>query len=167
MKSANCISATGRIPLTDRPMAEPTIRLSASGVSITLAVPNSSSNPCVTLKTPPALPTSSPSTITDSSERISSASPSWMACSRFFVAIGTLSLRVDAGEHVFGIGERGVLGVFARLCDLSLYTLRDLIPPRLVQDVVLHQVLLEANDGVFLAPLLYLLALSVSTVVVV
>src|SRR5215208_1764129 len=167
MKSANCISATGRIPFTERPMAEPTIRLSASGVSITLAAPNSSCNPCVTLKTPPALPTSSPSTITDSSERISSASPSWMAWSRFFVAIGIPKPPRRRRRGRLGVGERGVLCVFTRLCDLSLYALRDLISLRLVQDAVLHQILLEADDGVLLAPLLYLLALAVSTIVVV
>ncbi len=87
IKSANWISATGRIPLTESPMAEPTIKLSASGVSKTRASPNSSCNPCVTRKTPPARPTSSPRTITLSSARISSASPSWMAWSRLFVAI--------------------------------------------------------------------------------
>ncbi len=42
IKSANCISATGRIPFTESPMAAPTIRLSASGVSITRSGPNSS-----------------------------------------------------------------------------------------------------------------------------
>ncbi len=39
IKSENWISATGRIPLTESPMAEPTIRLSARGVSITLRLP--------------------------------------------------------------------------------------------------------------------------------
>jgi hypothetical protein len=87
MKSPNCISATGRMPLTDNPIAAPTMRLSASGVSTTREAPNSSISPCVTRKTPPARPTSSPITITDSSARISSASPSAIACSKFFVAM--------------------------------------------------------------------------------
>src|SRR5215204_6357903 len=71
------------------------------------------------------------------------------------------------GEYVFGVGEWGVLSVLARLCDLSLYALRDLIPLRLIQDAVLHEVLLESDDGVLLAPLLYLFAFPVPSVVVV
>ena len=77
-------------------MAEPTIRLSASGVSITRSGPNSFCNPSVTRNTPPARPTSSPRTITDSSERISSANPSPIACNRLFVAKAHLPFRVDA-----------------------------------------------------------------------
>src|SRR5215208_483446 len=153
MKSANCISATGRIPLTERPMAEPTIRLSARGVSMTRRDPNSSWSPWVTLNTPPALPTSSPITITVSSARISSASPSWIACNRFFSAI-SLTLGVDALERLFGIGEGRLFRVLARLGDLRLYLGRYLLSPLLVEEPVLHQILLEAHDRVLLAPLL-------------
>src|SRR5215208_2258483 len=166
MKSANCISATGRIPLTERPMAEPTIRLSARGVSMTRRDPNSSWSPWVTLNTPPALPTSSPITITVSSARISSASPSWIACNRFFSAI-SLTLGVDALERLFGIGEGRLFRVLARLGDLRLYLGRYLLSPLLVEEPVLHQILLEAHDRVLLAPLLDLLALAVAPVVVV
>src|SRR5687767_11672736 len=165
MKSANCISATGRIPLTESPMAEPTIRLSASGVSMTRKGPNSSWSPCVTRKTPPALPTSSPITMTVSSERISSASPSWMACSRFFSAIS--SLRVDALERLLGLGEGRLLRVLARLGDLGLNLGGDLFFPCLIEDPVLQEVPLEAGDGVLQPPLLDLLALAVAAVVVV
>src|SRR5215212_2105434 len=166
MKSANCISATGRIPLTERPMAEPTIRLSARGVSMTRRDPNSSWSPWVTLNTPPALPTSSPITITVSSARISSASPSWIACSRFFSAI-SLTLGVDALERLFGIGEGRLFRVLARLGDLRLYLSRYLLSPLLVEEPVLHQILLEAQDRVLLAPLLDLLTLAVTPVVVI
>src|SRR5215216_7679845 len=166
MKSANCISATGRIPFTERPMAAPTIRLSASGVSSTREGPNSSWSPCVTRNTPPARPTSSPIIITVSSERISSASPSWMACSRFFSAI-SLTLRVDALERLFGVGEGGFFRVLARLGDLGLNLGRYLLFPLLVEEPVLHQILLEADDRVLLAPLLDLFALAVAPVVVV
>ena len=79
MKSANCISHTGRIPTTAAPIAVPTIPDSASGVSITRPAPNSSMNPSVTLKAPPNVPMSSPMQNTDSSARISSRSPSEIA----------------------------------------------------------------------------------------
>src|SRR5918997_6954697 len=166
MKSANCISATGRIPLTESPMAEPTIRLSASGVSMTRRGPNSSWSPCVTRKTPPALPTSSPITITVSSVRISSASPSWMACSRFFSAI-SLTLRVDALERLLGVGVGRLLGVVARLGDLGFDPTLDLFLPVLIEEPVLLEILLEADYRVLQPPLLDLLALAVPAVVVV
>jgi hypothetical protein len=53
MKSANCISATGRIPMIAAPVHAPTIAVSASGASITRQCPNSSWNPSVTLNAPP------------------------------------------------------------------------------------------------------------------
>ena len=74
MKSANWISGTGRRPLTAAPIDAPTIIDSVSGVSSTRSPPNSSNSPSVARKTPPFLPTSSPSTTIDSSRRISSAS---------------------------------------------------------------------------------------------
>ena len=80
MKSANCISAIGRIPTTAAPMAVPMIPDSASGVSITRSGPNSSMKPSVTLNAPPKTPMSSPITRTRSSERISWRMPSEIAC---------------------------------------------------------------------------------------
>ena len=53
MKSANCISATGRIPIIAAPVQPPTIAVSESGASITRQGPNSSWKPSVTLKAPP------------------------------------------------------------------------------------------------------------------
>ena len=53
MKSANCISATGRRPMSAAPVAPPTIAVSESGVSSTRHGPNSSWKPSVTLKAPP------------------------------------------------------------------------------------------------------------------
>src|SRR5215216_3531847 len=147
MKSANWISATGRIPFTERPMAEPAIRLSASGVSITLEGPNSSWRPCVTRNTPPAR-------------------PSWMACKRFFSAI-FLALRVDAFERLFGIGERRLFGVVARLGDLGFDLGRQLLFLLVVQNPVLLEILLETDYRVLQAPLLDLLALAIPSVVVV
>ena len=53
MKSANCISATGRRPISAAPVAPPTIAVSESGVSSTRHGPNSSWKPSVTLNAPP------------------------------------------------------------------------------------------------------------------
>ena len=53
MKSANCISATGRIPISAAPVQLPMIAVSESGASITRHGPNSSWKPSVTLKAPP------------------------------------------------------------------------------------------------------------------
>ncbi len=52
MKSANCISATGRMPMIAAPVQPPTIAVSESGASITRHGPNSSWKPSVTLKAP-------------------------------------------------------------------------------------------------------------------
>src|SRR5688572_8157742 len=61
------------------PMAVPTMPFSASGVSSTRPGPNSSSRPSVARKTPPALPMSSPNTMTSGSRRMPSRSPSFTA----------------------------------------------------------------------------------------
>ena len=53
MKSANCISATGRMPMIAAPVQPLTIAVSESGASITRQGPNSSWKPSVTLKAPP------------------------------------------------------------------------------------------------------------------
>ena len=53
MKSANCISATGRMPIIAAPVQAPTIAVSASGASSTRHSPNSSWKPFVTLNAPP------------------------------------------------------------------------------------------------------------------
>ncbi len=53
MKSMNCISATGRMPIMAAPTAAPTMADSAIGVSMTRSAPNSSSRPSVTLNAPP------------------------------------------------------------------------------------------------------------------
>ena len=78
-KSANCISATGRMPMIAAPVQPPTIAVSESGASITRHGPNSSWKPCVTLKAPPYTPTSSPMTKTRLSRRISVRRPSEIA----------------------------------------------------------------------------------------
>ena len=59
-KSLNMSSAIGRRPVIAAPMAAPTIACSLIGVSRTRSGPNRSKSPSVSLKTPPAAPTSSP-----------------------------------------------------------------------------------------------------------
>ena len=49
----NWISQTGRMPMYDAPIAEPTIAASEIGVSMTRASPNFSCSPSVTLNAPP------------------------------------------------------------------------------------------------------------------
>ena len=53
MKSANCISATGRRPISEAPVQAPTMAVSASGASSTRHGPNSAWKPWVTLNAPP------------------------------------------------------------------------------------------------------------------
>ena len=79
MKSANCISATGRIPMCAAPAAAPTIAISEIGVSITRISPKRACNPSVTLNAPPNAPMSSPRQMTFASRSISSTSASRMA----------------------------------------------------------------------------------------
>ena len=53
MKSPNCISTIGMKPSRARPIAQPSAPDSMMGVLRTRALPNSATNPSVTLKTPP------------------------------------------------------------------------------------------------------------------
>src|SRR5207247_3869061 len=70
-----CISQTGRQPAMHNPTAAPMMPASASGVSKQRSGPNRSRSPAVARKTPPARPTSSPSTRTDGSR----SSSTWKA----------------------------------------------------------------------------------------
>src|SRR3954471_18865557 len=70
-----CISQTGRQPAMHNPTALPRIPASASGVSKQRFGASGSRSPAVARKTPPARPTSSPITITESSR----ASSTWNA----------------------------------------------------------------------------------------
>src|SRR5512133_3229935 len=74
------------------PTAVPTIPPSVSGVAKTRSPPTASCSPCVARKTPPNLPTSSPSTTTSGSRRISVRSASFTAWMTFRVAMSGLLL---------------------------------------------------------------------------
>src|SRR3954465_8553601 len=73
------------------PIAAPMMPASASGVSMTRSGPNSSNRPFVARKTPPNLPTSSPSTTTRLSRRISRRSASLTAWMMLYVGILLMS----------------------------------------------------------------------------
>src|SRR5438105_4047226 len=166
MKSANWISATGISPLSAAPMATPTMHDSASGVSSTRSSPNLACRPSVARKTPPFLPTSSPSTQTRSSRSISSSSASRMPSIRVLTAISALPPRGGGSpkgrrggrthplnlEHVLEQVVRGRrrrrLGGLHRLVHLGGAVLLDLLVLRLGEDRLLQQIGAEALDGV-------------------
>src|SRR3954465_1006108 len=97
-KASYCISQTGRHPAMQRPTAEPRIPASASGVSTHRSAPNLSRSPAVARKTPPARPTSSPSTITESSR----PSSTWKAS-----LIASISVSSAIAEHLPQLLELG------------------------------------------------------------
>src|SRR5687767_4165734 len=110
------------------PIAVPMIPPSASGVSITRFSPNSSKRPCVTRKTPPTLPTSSPRITTRSSLRISCLSALLIACTRFISPISvTVSLR----------GPRAGLTFLLLLAEMPGLLLEDVAEHRLHRGRVL------------------------------
>src|SRR5690349_7923434 len=100
MKSLNWISGTGRSPYMAMPMAAPTIPASASGVSMTRSGPNSSMSPSVARKTPPNLPTSSPSTTTRGSRRISMRRASFTAWMMFQAGMSGAALDPALDEEL-------------------------------------------------------------------
>src|SRR5688500_11678660 len=90
MKSMNCISTTGRMPMWAAPAAAPTIPASLIGVSMTRASPKRSASPSVTLNAPPYAPMSSPMQKTFGSRSISSESPCRIASRKVDSAISAL-----------------------------------------------------------------------------
>src|SRR5215217_41299 len=165
MKSANSISATGRSPCSDIPIASPTIIDSASGVSMTRCSPNSSTNPCVILNTPPRAAMSSPSTTMRSSDAISSWRVSWIAVTTFFSVTSALGVAAEL--------ERGRVrvGRVPRVVDLPVDVLADpgsdALERLLVGGAVFREVGGEDPDRILVLGLLDLLARAVRPVVVV
>src|SRR5437868_10569404 len=105
-----CISQTGRQPAMQSPTAEPRIPASASGVSTQRSGPNRSRRPAVARNTPPARPTSSPSTSTFVSRSSSTcrasltASPSVRSATA--QALGRVDVRVREEQLRVGRGLR-------------------------------------------------------------
>src|SRR6188472_607814 len=97
------------------PIAVPRIPASASGVSTQRSAPKRSSRPAVARKTPPARPTSSPITSTESSRASSVCSASFTASSKVSSAKPALPQRrrwidVRVLEDQLGIRRRLGLG---------------------------------------------------------
>src|SRR6478735_6358931 len=164
-KASYCISQTGRQPAMQSPTADPRIPASASGVSTQRSAPKRSRSPAVARKTPPARPTSSPSTITSSSRASSTWNASLIASTIESSAKGPPQLgeirrerRRRIGERVleqqrrvgrrFGLGRRDSLAHQVRRPCL------DLLGSGVVEDVEPPQVRLVAADALALLLLL-------------
>src|SRR5665213_3355140 len=97
-----------------RPMAPPRRPASARGVSTQRSAPKRSSNPAVARNTPPARPTSSPSTITFASRASSVCSASLTASTSVSSAIAHVPRRIDVRVSEQQLGIRGRLGLGGR-----------------------------------------------------
>src|SRR5438552_633793 len=105
-KASYCISQTGRQPAMQRPTAVPRIPASASGLSKQRSGPNRSRSPAVARKTPPARPTSSPTTITEGSRSSSTCRQSLTASTMDSSAKRPPQLLEIRAERGGGIDER-------------------------------------------------------------
>src|SRR5579884_1801952 len=126
-KSPNMMSTIGRIPVIAAPRPMPVNPGSEIGVSITRAVPNSSTRPASTLNGVPASATSSPITNTVGSRRISSRIASFTACESVSSRVPTGTSSVDMVRHLARVRERRVQRVLDRLGDLALDLLAQLV----------------------------------------
>src|SRR5205823_8765898 len=115
-KASYCISQTGRQPAIQRPTAAPKIPASASGVSTHRSAPNLSRRPAVARKTPPARPTSSPITSTESSR----ASSVWKAS---LIASTSVSSLIEKLPQLGELGRerrrRGRIRMFEQKRDIG------------------------------------------------
>src|SRR5256885_10416509 len=161
-----CISQTGRKPAMQRPTALPRIPASASGVSTQRSGPKRSRRPAVARKTPPARPTSSPMTRTDSSRSSSTWNASLIASTidssatedppQLLEVGAERGRRVGVGvrEEELRVGRRLGLG----LCDPAAHELLCLGPHLLGAGGVQHaeplEVRLVTADALALALLL-------------
>src|SRR4051812_36396864 len=166
-----CISQTGRQPAMQRPIAVPRIPASASGVSTQRSGPKRSRNPAVARKTPPARPTSSPITSTDSSRASSQWKASLIASTMRSSAIPALP-QVRRRLHVRVLEEQLRIGIRLRLGggDARAHELGCLLANRrveiVVQDPVAAQVALVAAEALVLLLLLHALEIDVDARVV-
>src|SRR5882757_2050280 len=146
MKSANCISATGRYPRSEAPMLTPIIADSEIGVSTTRISPNSSNNPWVTPKAPPYGPTSSPRTNTFGSRRISSVSASRIA-SRYDRSLG-----IEVRHRFLGRRVGRVHRILHRFVDHRRHPRLDLLLLLIVEHVARLQVGGEGRNRIAALP---------------
>src|SRR5438093_8623400 len=167
----NWISATGRIPPMAKPRAAPTIPDSATGVSTTRSSPWRRWSPSVTRNTPPARPTSSPSTITRGSLASATSSAWLMACAMLRTTMESdrtgrplrqlplllPKLGRHLGEHRLEdlaglLGRQGLRG-FNRRLDGGPLGLLDLALPSFVPAAVVCQPATDQVDRITPSPL--------------
>src|SRR5664279_2134822 len=175
MKSMNCISTTGRIPMCDAPAAAPTKPASEIGVSITRFSPYFAISPSVTLKAPPYAPMSSPMQKTLPSRSISSKSASRIAsryvisaierppsrCAFVFLDRGANAraipewlhrcrLRIHTVQRIRRLGRRRLFGEIRRRIDLGDHARVDGVELLLLDLQLLEQHAHVAIDGIVL-----------------
>src|SRR5712692_9767073 len=148
-----------------RPTAVPRMPASASGVSTQRSAPKRSRNPAVARKTPPARPTSSPSTSTESSRASSTWKQSFTASTMLSSAKDPLQLleigskrcrRVDECvlEEQCRIGGRLCLRSGDRLSHQLGRPRLDLFGPHVVEHARTPEIALVAPDALVLLLLL-------------
>src|SRR3989304_2076068 len=104
----------GRMPYKAAPIPTPTMDSSASGESITRSSPYFSNSPMVARKTPPRLPTSSP-TINTLSSRPNSSSIAWRMASIRVISATTHLLGIHREHGVRYVRVVGLLGKLHRI----------------------------------------------------
>src|SRR5579859_5087510 len=165
IKSTNMKSTTGRPPAMAAPVHSPTKPRSLMGVSRRRSGPNRSYRPAVVMKLPPRAPMPSPRTKMDGSRSMASASTSRVAStnviSRMRLASG---LAVDVLVGGGRIRPGAVPGKLGRGLHLCLHLRFNRLQVRRRGAAQRQQVLLEALDGVFRLPGVYLLARAIAGV---
>src|SRR6516225_2064966 len=178
MKPMNWISPTGRSPCAPIPTHRPLIRSSASGVSMTRSAPKRCCSPAVARKTPPLMPTSSPSTTTFGSSSMARASARLMASTSVISATfgspaGPLELLALAGidrgklgievvEHRLGRPRwRRQIALHCRLDALMAFG-DQLLLVRLAPCLLSNEIRPQARDGLLLPARLDLLRRTVT-----
>src|SRR5256886_4238500 len=158
----NWISPTGRSPCAAMPTQSPLINSSASGVSITRSAPKRCCSPAVARKTPPLMPTSSPSTSTLPSSSMARASARLIDSTSVTSGIGaSAELRSLAGvasrqfgvemiEHRLRRARRGRQIALDRRLDRFLALGRKLFLLRLAPQLLAHEIRAQARDRLLL-----------------
>src|SRR5215208_5791811 len=159
MKSAKCMSTTGRAPQRAAPTAAPTIDVSEIGVSRTRPTPNSSGRPLNWPKTPPWRAMSSPMTKTSGSRRISSRIAARVASVK--VSSGIRRGEVQILERLLRARKGALAGEANGGFDLVGGLAAEVIQVVRAEGAVVEERPLEATDRVALAPGLDLAGLTV------
>src|SRR5947208_12819863 len=158
----NWISPTGFSPCAAIPTQSPLIRSSASGVSRTRSGPKRVCSPTVARKTPPLMPTSSPSTTTSGSSSIARASArltastnvtSAIALSRELAALRDISLGqigIEMIEHGFGSARLRCQVAFDRRLDALMALRGELFLVRFAPHLLAGEKGSQPRDRLFL-----------------